>query len=232
MTDSPTRTSPVLAAALVVAPALMGAALLVDITPQADSTRELLTLIDERPDAWALGQLLFFLAALAWAPAGLALMRLFGRRARVGRLAAVAVAVGGVTVLPVDAAGLYLRHLTGSGIPLDQQVELAEAVEGSATLLAFEVVHVVGLFVGLLLVGVVMLRGRVTPRWAGVLVLAGMVGMLGAPGRAVLTIAVVALVAGFAGAAARLLRVPAEEWSETPPSRPENLSSLTTLERG
>jgi len=83
----------------------MGAALLIDITPQAGDTRELLKLIDENPGAWSAGQTLFFLSAVAWFPAGMALIRLFRREAPIGRVAGAAVAVGGLAVLPIDAAG-------------------------------------------------------------------------------------------------------------------------------
>lgn len=189
---------------LVLAPTLMGAALLTDITPQADDTRALLTLIAEQPRAWSTGQTLFFLSALAWLPAGLAMMRLFGREARFGRVAGAAVTVGGLAVLPVDAAGLYLRELPATNLPLDQQVALVEAVESSSTLLVFETVHVAGLFLGLLVVSVAMLRHRSLPRWAGVLVLVGLIGLVAAPGRPLLAVSMALLVVGLGVAAVRL----------------------------
>ena len=209
MTTPPARQ--LTALSLVLAPALLGAALLTDITPQADDTRELLRLIAEKPGAWSAGQTLFFLSAMAWLPAGLALTRLFGREGRVGRLAGAAVAVGGLAVLPVDAAGLYLRELATSDIALDQQVSLAESVESSPTLLVFETVHVAGLFLGLLVVGVAMLRHRDLPRWAGALVLVAMVGMFAAPGRALLALAAALLVVGLGVAAVRVGRLAEDE---------------------
>lgn len=209
MTTSSSRPVHRLAAlALVGAPTLMGAALLVDVTPQADSTRELLTVIAEKPGAWSTGQTLFFLSAVLWLPAGLTLMRLFSRGARAGWLAGAAVAIGGLAVLPVDAAGLYLRELVGSDIPLEQQVSLVEGVENSPTLLVFETVHVVGLFLGLFVVGVAMLRHRDLPRWAGLLVLVGVVGLMAAPGRPVLAAAAALVVIGFTVAAAKVARLP------------------------
>lgn len=59
----------------------------------------------------SLEQTLFLLSAVAWLPAGLALMRLFGREMRVGRLAGAAVAIDGLAVLPIDAARLFLGLL-------------------------------------------------------------------------------------------------------------------------
>ena len=201
---------------LVLAPALLGAALLTDITPQADDTRELLALIADEPGSWSTGQTLFFLSAVMWVPAGLALVRMFGRGAPIGWLGGAAVAVGGLAVLPVDAAGLYLRELAGSEIPLDQQIALVERVESSPTLIVFEIVHVVGLFLGLLVVGVAMLRHRGLPRWAGALVLVGMVGTAAAPGRAGLASALALLVVGLGVAAVRLGLFPEDALADRP----------------
>ncbi len=215
------------ALSLVLAPALMGAALLTDITPQADNTHDLLRLIAEKPGAWSMGQTLFFLSGLAWMPAGLALMHLFGRRARVGRLGAAAVALGGLAVLPVDAAGLYLRELATSDIPLDLQVELVEGVEGSPVLLVFETVHIVGLFLGLLVAGVAMLRLRDVPRWAGVLVLVGLVGLLAAPGRPLLAVSASLLVVGLGAVAARM-GPPTEDELRSGPAGHDTTRVVTT----
>lgn len=189
------------ALSIVLAPVLLGAALLTDITPQAADTQELLLLIADQPAAWSMGQTLFFLSSVLWLPAGYALARLFRPGPRIGRVAAAAVAVGGLAVLAIDAAGLYLRHLAASDIPLDQQVALVESVEGSPTVLVFETIHVVGLVLGLLLLGVAMLRHRDLPRWAGAFVVAGTVGLAVAPGRAFLAAAVALLVVGLGMAA-------------------------------
>lgn len=202
MTTSPA--GKLTALSLVLAPALMGAALLIDITPQADDTEELLTLIAGNPAAWSIGQTLFFLSALAWLPAGLALMRLFGQRARVGRLAGAAVAIGGLAMMAVDAAALYLRELAASDIPIAEQVSLVEGVEGSPAVLVFEIVHIAGLFLGLLVVGVLMLRHRRLPRWAGALVLVGLAGMVAAPSGPPLAAAAALLVTGLGAAAVRV----------------------------
>lgn len=205
MSTSPARTLTVLP--LVLAPALMGAALLTDITPRADDTRALLELIAREPGAWSMGQTLFFLSAVMWVPAGLLLMRWFGSEARVGRGAAAAVVVGGLAVLPVDAAGLYLRELASSGIPLEQQVSLVERVESSPTLLVFEAVHIAGLFVGLVIVGIAMLRHPGLPRWAGALVIGGMITMVAAPSGPLLAVAAALLVVGLTIAAVKMGRL-------------------------
>ena len=196
-----TTTRRLTALSLVLAPVFLGAALLADITPEADDTRELLELIAVNPAAWRMGQTLFFISAVLWLPAGFALARLFGPHARLGRVGAAAVAVGGLAVLAIDAAGLYLRQLAGSDIPIDQQVALVESVESSPTVLVFETIHVAGLVLGLVLVGVAMIRHGGLPRWAGALVIAGTVGLVAAPGRAALAVAVGLLVVGLGVAA-------------------------------
>ncbi len=71
-------------------------------------------------------------------------------------------------------------------------------------MLVFEIVHVAGLFLGLLAVGVTMLRHRGLPKWAGLLVLVGLVGTVAAPGRPMLAIAVALLVVGLGAAAGRM----------------------------
>lgn len=199
-TRRPTATS------LVLAPILLGAALITDITPQADDTGELLSLIAQRPGAWSTGQTLFFLSALAWLPAAVGLLRIFAGSSRLGRMAALLVAVGALAILPVDAAGLYLRPLAVSDIDRGTQVALVEAVESSATVLVFETVHIVGLFLGLLLVGVAMLRHAALPRWAGALVLLGTLGLVVAPAGLLLALPVALLAVGLGVAAFQVAR--------------------------
>ncbi|MGB7818247.1 MAG: hypothetical protein WBL35_05845 [Ornithinibacter sp.] len=224
MTTTPIRLLTVLP--LVLAPAVMGAALLTDITPQAADTKELLELIARDPGAWSMGQTLFFLSALLWVPAGLLLRRLFGREQRLGRAAGVAVTVGGLAVLPVDAAGLYLRELAASDIPIDQQVQLVEGVESSPAVLLFETVHIAGLFLGLLVVGAAMLRHPALPRAAGALVLTGTIALVAAPAGPLLAGATALLVAGFAITALRISRQAHYGLIEHPHAR-DNASTTT-----
>lgn len=200
------------AAALVTAPLLLSAAMLSDITPDADGTKQLLELIAERPSAWTLGQALFLLSALAWLPAGLALMRLFGGRTPSGRWGGLLVLIGGLAVLPTDAAGLYLRPLAASSVPIDEQVEIVEAVEGSVAVIAFETVHVVGLFIGLLVVGVAMLRSRVVSKPVAIAVIAALVGLIVNLHPAMEAVSTALLVLGLGAAGLRILRLSDEEW--------------------
>ena len=210
MPTSLTRTVYVIA--LIAAPLLLGAAMLRDITPDADGTKELLGLIADRPGAWSMGQTLFTLSAIAWLPAGLALMRLFGGRTPSGRWGGLLVMLGGLAMLPMDAAGLYLTRLASSEVPIEQQVSLVESVEGSATVIAFETVHVVGLFLGLIVVAVAMLRSRIVPVAAPVVVIVAIVGLLVNLHPVTEVVSTTLLVVGLGITAVRVLRLSPEEW--------------------
>jgi hypothetical protein len=182
--------------------------MLTDITPQADDTRELITLIAERPGSWSAGQLLFFLSGIAWVPAGVALILLFAGRSLLGRIGGAAVLVGGAAIIPVDAAGLYLRELALSGIALDQQVAVVDAVEQSTGVIVFEIVHVAGLFAGLLIVGGVLLRTRPVPIWAAAALLLGVLGLLAAPTVMLQAVATSVLAVGLGMTGLRVARMP------------------------
>ncbi|MHA6668354.1 hypothetical protein ACX3O0_05745 [Homoserinimonas sp. A447] len=212
MSGSRSVTRTVYTASLLAAPLLLAAAMLRDITPDAEGTQELLSLISGQPDAWALGQTLFLLSAVAWLPAGLALMRLFGDRTLFGRWAGLLVMLGGLAILPIDAAGLYLAPLAGSNIPEEQQVALVESVEGSTTLIVFETVHVVALFVGLLVVAVAMLRSRIVPMVAPIAIMVAIVGLLVNLHPVMEFASTVLLVVGLGLAALRVARLTDDEW--------------------
>jgi hypothetical protein len=232
MENPQSKTLLLYAGALVVAPLLLLGARLTDITPDADTTAELLTLIEDRPEAWAAGQWFYFLTGLAWIPAGLALMHLFHGASRLGYWGAAALTVGGATVLPVDAAGLYLRELATSPVALETQVEIVEGVEGSAAVIAFETVHVLGLFGGLLVVGVALLRGRTrVPRWSGALVVAALVGLMAAPHPLLDIASVGCLLAGLGVAASKLVRASSSEPRPTGPDTSQLKRETTPTRR-
>jgi hypothetical protein len=117
-------------------------------------------------------------------------------------------------VLPVDAAGLYLTSLAQSGVPLDEQVEIVEAVEGSPAVIAFEIVHICGLYLGLLLVAIALVRSRVVPLWSAWLLLLGMVGLFAAPHPLVDVASVACLVAGLGAVAVRVGNMSQREWRD------------------
>ena len=200
------------ALALVAAPAVTTVAVAVDVTPQGDTTEELLTLVAENTGAWSAALMLFLLSGLLWVPAGIALLRLFGRDRPLGWWGAAAVLVGGVAIVPLDAAGLYLSRLATSGIPIADQVELAEGVEGAPALLAFEVLHVVGLFAGLLVVAVALFRSRIVPPWAAAGIGVGLVALLAAPQQAVQAAAMALVTIAVGVVAVRVARMTDVEW--------------------
>lgn len=200
------------ALALVVAPAVTTVAVAVDVTPQADTTEELLTLVAASPGSWSAALMLFLLSGLLWVPAGIALLRLFGRPRPLGWWAGAAVLIGGVAIVPLDTAGLYLSRVATSGVPIAEQVELVEAVEASPTLIAFEVLHVVGLFVGLLVVAVALFRTRLVPPWAAAGILLGLVTLVAAPQQAVQTAAMAVVTVALGAVAVRVARMTDDEW--------------------
>lgn len=191
-------------AGLVLAPLLLLGAWLTDITPQAADTAELLTLIADDSGAWQTGQLFFFLSGLAWIPAGLGLMRLFADRSRLGVVGGALTLVGGAAILPVDAGGVYLTGLAGSGVALSDQVAIVEATESSPFVLTFELAHIVGLFVGLLIVTVALFRTKLLPVWAPIALLLSLVGVIATTNQAV-QIGAIGLMALTFGAAGYLL---------------------------
>lgn len=213
MSRSSSRIRLFCAVALVLAPLVLVAATLVDITPQAKTNAELLALVAQNPSAWSTGQLLFFVSGFFWVPAGLGLVRLFGHRSRLGRTGAAVLAVGGVAIIPVDAAGLYIPALASSDVALVDQARIVEAVEASTGVVVFEAVHVVGLLVGLVVVAIAVFRSRVLSAWVGVAVLVALVGMLAAPGPVAQAGVMTLLVAGLGAAAARVLGMSDEDWS-------------------
>lgn len=190
--------------ALVVAPLLMGSAMLLDLTPGTDGTSELLGAVAKEPGRWVTTGTLFLLSGLAWTLAGVGLTRMTGRRSRLAGAAGLALAAGGTALALIDAAGVYLPHLARSGAPLQEQVGVVEAVEGSAPLIAAELVHVVGWGVGMLLLAVGLLVSRALPRWIPVLLLVSLAGLVAFVQGPPLAAAVAAHVAALTGLAIHL----------------------------
>ena len=192
--------------ALALAPALMGVAFLIDRSPQADSTEELLALVKGHPDSWLLAGSLFLAAGLAWLVAGIGIARHLGGRSRLLGVGGLALAAGGMALSLLDAAGIYLPGLATSGASLAEQVGVVEHVESSAPLLIIEIVHVAGWGLGLLLVAIGLLRTRDLPRWVPILLLASLAGMVVFADGPVLMAAVIAQVAACFVLATRLTR--------------------------
>lgn len=190
--------------ALVLAPALMGLAFAIDRSPQADSSEELLTLVHAHPDSWLVAGSLFLVAGLAWLVAGVGILRWFGDRSRLLGLGGLAMAAGGISLSLLDAAGIYLPGLAGSGATVEQQVSVVEHVESSAPLLVIEIVHVAGWGLGLLLVAIGLLRATSLPRWIPALLVISLAGMVAFAQGPALVAAAAVQVLGFLGLALHL----------------------------
>lgn len=200
------------ALALVAAPAVTTVALAIDVSPQADTTEELLLLVSGNAQRWSTGLTLFLLSGPLWVPAGIALLRLFGRGRALGWWAAVAVLVGGVAIVPVDTSNVYLSGLATSGIPLAEQVAIADGVNSAPTLLAIELLHGVGFAGGLLVVAIALFRSRIVPPWAAAGIVVGLVGLLAAPQQLVHVLAMGLVTVVLAVVAARVARMTDDEW--------------------
>lgn len=190
--------------ALAGAPVLMGAAMLLDLTPHATSTTELLGLVAEDPGRWTLANVLYLCAGVAWTVAAVGLLRRLGSRSRIVALGAVGLTAGGVAMGLIEATMAYVPALARSGVPVTDQVEVVEALDGSAVVLTFELVHIVGWLGGLLLIVVGLFLTRAVPRWVPATLLAGLVGMVVLVTGPGLVVALAALAAGSIGLAAHL----------------------------
>lgn len=164
--------------ALAVAPILMGAAMLLDLTPFAADTTELLALVEENPARWAWANAVFLLAGVAWTVAAIGLFRRLGPHSRTIAVGAAALTAGGVALGLIEATMAYLPGLARSGASVAEQVTVVEQLDSSAPVLAFEVVHIIGWLGGLLLVVIGLFLTRAVPRWAPAMVLMGLVGVL------------------------------------------------------
>ncbi|QDO89566.1 hypothetical protein FNH13_15525 [Ornithinimicrobium ciconiae] len=192
--------------ALCCAPILMGAAMLLDLTPLADDTTELLTLVAASPGRWMWANLVFLCAGVAWTVAALGLLRRLGSRSRTVALGAVGVAAGGVTLGLIEATMAYLPALAQSGASMSDRVGVVETLDASPLVLTFELVHIVGWLGGQLLIVVGLLLTRAVPRWVPVTLLVGLVGLVAFATGPGLALASCVLAAGSTGLAVHLAR--------------------------
>lgn len=211
--------------ALVLAPALMGAALLIDLTPQTDGTGELLAAVADQPGRWHLTGTLFLLSGLAWAVAGAGLVRTLAARSRLVAVAGALLGVGGIALALLDAAGFYLPAVAESAATLQEKIHVVERVEGAAPVVSTEILHLVGWGLGMLLLVVGLFVSRAVPRWIPGLLLLSLVGLLAFVSGAPLAVAVACHVAALAGLAVSVDRMPAshldrQEFEKTAGSSP------------
>ncbi len=205
--------------AFVLAPLLMGIAMVLDLTPGTDSTQELLAAVADQPERWLLTGTLFLLSGLGWTVTGAVLHRVARGRSRLIAVGGVLLATGGAALALLDAAGSYLPALARSGAPLEQQVAVVEQVESTPVLVVIEIVHVAGWALGLVLVAIGLLRSRVVPAWVPVLLLVGFAGMVAFTGGVPILVAATLLVVGMTGLAMGLPQAaPAPQAADPAPS--------------
>jgi hypothetical protein len=208
MTTTPTHPA-AYRIARVQAPALMGAALRIDLTPQTNGTGELLAAVADQPGRWHLTGTLFLLSGLAWTVAGNGLLRMLGDRSRLVGVAGALLATGGAALALLDAAGVYLPAVAGSATSPQEQIQIVEHVEGAPLVVAGEIVHLVGWGLGMLVLVLGLLVSRAVPRWIAGLLLLSLVGISAFVSGALLAAAVTAHVAALAAVAVSAAREPA-----------------------
>jgi hypothetical protein len=219
MSISPRLTRVICGGALIVAPLLLIAAGLADPTSSAENASQVLDAIAGNPDAWGMTGLLFVLAGVAFVPAGLGLTALMsGRAPRLALASGTALVVGALGLVAVDASGFYLGELAVSAVPLDEQVAIVEGQDSSVGIVILLIVHIVGLFGGLVLAAIGLLRARVVGAWAPVALILGVLGFIAAPGKAGLAVAGALLLAGLAAGGVRTLRMSDQEWERREPA--------------
>ena len=164
--------------ALAVAPALMGVAMLLDLTPSADGTAELLALVEAKPARWMWSNAVFLFAGVTWTAAAVGLWRRLGRRSRPIAVGALALAAGGAALGLIEATMAYLPSLSRSSVPVAVQVTVVEHLDASVPAMVYEIVHIIGWLGGLLLVAAGLFSTQVVPRWVPGALLAGLAGVV------------------------------------------------------
>jgi hypothetical protein len=155
------------AVSLVLGPALLVAASVVLPWSADDDTAASLGAVARNVTATQFGDLLAFLGILVMIPALLAIMRVLRTAAPVlslvGGSLAIAGFVGAMLLVVSD------QYNIGLGESAKARTEIAAALDGSSAWVInlVLVVFLLGMLVGTIVLGVGLLRARLTPAWAG-----------------------------------------------------------------
>lgn len=204
------------AAALVLAPFLLLAAVAIVPLNTGDTFAEMLRTYDADRGAIAFTGLLALAGALLMIPAVLAVMRAVSPDAPVLALVGGSLAIAGsaamIGLIGFDAVMLEVSRAQSVREPLAAAMEDGDGWLMGAVFFTF----LVGSVLGLLLLGVALVRTRVVTAWAGVAVAAALpVNVVGhaVDAKPVSLVALAMLVAGFTALAARVLATPDADWA-------------------
>ena len=204
------------AACLVLGPVLLGIAFAVlPWQTNDDDTLDTLNLTGANITATQIGDLLAFAGILAMIPATLAIMRALGRRAPLLGLVGGTLSIGGL----VGAMLLVVSDQITLGVADAPALRpaVADAVESSPAwvLNVVLVVFLAGLLIGGVVLGAGLLRARIVPAWAGVVVMLSPVVSLVAhmaDRKAIDVVGSALVVIGYTAVAQRVLATDDASW--------------------
>jgi hypothetical protein len=171
------------------------------LLPSADGTADTLRIVQDRGGRWLTVAAIFLVASVCLTLGLPTVLTLFDRRGWTLALISTAVlVVGFIGTAGFSMLMVFFRSLAVTGALRDQGLENATSETG---LTVFLYGWIVALYLGELLLGLALLRARVTPRWVPFALIANVVSVLVAPllpeiASKALT---VLLVAGFCGIA-------------------------------
>jgi hypothetical protein len=157
-------------------------------------------MIAAHPDAWYAFTILSILGSALLVPAALALMRATGAATTSSVLGAGLLCVGGLVALVDSATQLVYRQMGASSADPAQMTALLHRYENAAGANVIFMVGALALVVGTILLGIALLRTRVAPVWAAVLIPVGMVANIAAfvgSSKVLLIVSSVVLLAGM-----------------------------------
>jgi hypothetical protein len=171
------------------------------LLPSSDGTGDTLRIVQDQGGQWLTVAAILFIASVCLTLGLPAILSLFDRRGwALGMVSGVVLEVGFIGTAGFSMLMVFFRSLVITGALRDRGLEDATSEAGLAV---FLYVWIVALYLGELLLGLALLRARVTPRWVPLALVAHAVSVVLTPvlpdvvGKALILL----LVAGFCGIA-------------------------------
>jgi hypothetical protein len=138
-----------------------------------------LAMISAHPDAWYAFTILSMVGSALLVPAALALMRATGAASAASVLGAGLLCVGGLVAFADSATQLVYWQMGARSADPAQMAALLHRYENAAGASLIFAVGALALVVGTVLLAIALVRTRVAPIWAAVLIPVGMVANIG-----------------------------------------------------
>ena len=205
---------------LIAGPVLIAA--LRAIVPLGKTTEQTLAAVRSNPDAQQAVVILGIVGGIAMILAVLSVMRLVSRRAPLlGAIGGVVALVGWAMVPMLNGSDALLGELAKQRVATDPA--LYDAYFSSTGVNLMFSIFITGHILGMLILGVAMLRARVTPVWAGLAVIAGTIlhplAFVGLDNHLLDGASYVVVAVGFAAAAVAIWRSTDAQWDVSPEVR-------------